>query len=240
MNPLWLPVVAAQGLWVRSKTERMPPAAGPTEGSVGDGSGPPVRIGVLGESTAAGCGVGTHEEGFPVFLARELAARTGRTVEWQVVGENGATLRHIRHRLMAGLGEQLDVALLLAGVNDVLARRTPREWGDDLGAIVDGLAGRAQHVVVTGTPPFGSLPSPPRVLAGYLAEQAAGLDEASRRVCAEQRQATWIGSEVLLPTGPEFFARDGFHPGATGYRRWAEAVADHLAERRGDLLAPAG
>jgi lysophospholipase L1-like esterase len=197
-----------------------------------------MRIGVLGESTAAGCGVDTQEEGFSAFLAGDLATRTGRPVDWEVVGEYGATARRIRHRLMPRLGEDLDVAVLLAGVNDVLARRSPREWGDDLGAVVDHLAGRAKHVVVAGTPPFESMPSLPRVLARYLAEQATALDKASQRVCAE-RGATWIGTESLLPMRPEFFARDGFHPGATGYRFWAKAVANHLADRRGEAAEDA-
>ncbi|MFI6653758.1 SGNH/GDSL hydrolase family protein [Streptomyces sp. NPDC050529] len=239
MNPLLLPIVAAQGLWVRSKTERIPPASGPTEGTEGEGAGAPMRIGVLGESTAAGCGVETQAEAFPALLAGMLAGRTGRTVAWQVVGEYGATLRRVRHRLMPGLGGDLDVATLLVGVNDVLVRRSPQEWADDLEVVVDHLAGQAEHVVVAGTPPFASVPSLPGVLGRFLAEQAAALDVASRRVCAERERVTWIGAEALLPMEPEFFARDGFHPGAVGYRRWAEAIADHLADHRGDLLSEA-
>jgi lysophospholipase L1-like esterase len=118
-----------------------------------------LRIGVLGESTAAGCGVDTHEEGFPGCLAREFVARTGRPVTWEVVGQFGATSRRIRHRLLPELGGELDLAVLLAGGNDVLARRTPGEWRDDLTAIVSGLADRAEHVVVSGIPPFARFSS---------------------------------------------------------------------------------
>jgi hypothetical protein len=114
MNPFLLPVIAAQGIWVRSTTEKLPPAAGPTTGTAGDASNPPVRIGVLGESTAAGCGVNTHDNGFPGALARELAARGSRSVSWEVVGQNSATARRIRHRLLPQLGRDLDVAVLLA------------------------------------------------------------------------------------------------------------------------------
>jgi len=44
----------------------------------------------------------------------------------------------------------MDVVVLLAGVNDVLGRRTPAQWGDDLTGIIDDLAGRTDRVVVTG------------------------------------------------------------------------------------------
>lgn len=203
------------------------PAAGPTSGTTGDRSGPPVRIGIVGESTAAGCGVVVHDEGFPGSLAREIAIRTGRPVSWEVVGQFGATTRRIRYRLLSQLGENLDVAVLLAGANDVLTRRTPEEWSDDLAAILDGLARRAKHVVVTGIPPFQRVPSFPGVLGRYLGERATSLDEAARRVCATRPRTTWISSTVVPPPG--FFADDRFHPSAFGYRHWAQAVADHLA-----------
>ncbi|MFC5749017.1 SGNH/GDSL hydrolase family protein [Actinomadura rugatobispora] len=230
MNALLMPVVAVQGLWVRSRTERLPEASGPAGGAAGEGAGPPVRLAVLGESTAAGCGVGTHDEGFPGCLARELAARDRRPVTWEVVGQNTATAHRIRHRLLPRLGGGLDVAVLLAGVNDVLTRRDPRQWGEDLAAIVDGLGERAAHVAVTGIPPFEAFPSLPGALGRYLARRADALDEVSRRVC-ERAGATWVGSGGIVPepVDPDFFARDRFHPSASGYRRWAGAVAGHLA-----------
>jgi lysophospholipase L1-like esterase len=226
VNRILLPVVAAQGLWMRATIKMAAPATGPTEGRVGDTAGSPLRIGVLGESTAAGCGVDTHEEGFPGCLAREFVARTGRPVTWEVVGQFGATSRRIRHRLLPELGGELDLAVLLAGGNDVLARRTPGEWRDDLTAIVSGLADRAEHVVVSGIPPFARFSSWPATLARYLGERAATLDEISRQVCAERQRTTWI--DTSAPPA-DFLARDRFHPSAAGYRGWAEAVADQLA-----------
>ena len=188
-----------------------------------------MRIAVVGESTAAGCGVDTHDHGFPGWLARELAARTRRPVRWEVVGQFGATARRIRYRLLPRLGENLHVAVLLAGANDVLTRRTPGQWRDDLAAIVEDLAERAEQVAVAGVPPFAAFPSLPTALGRYLAQRAGALDAVSQQVCARQRRATWISSTDILPIGPDFFAHDRFHPSAAGYRCWAQAVADHLA-----------
>lgn len=212
---------------MRATIKLASPAAGPTSGTVGDPSRPPVRIAVVGESTAAGCGVDTHDHGFPGWLARDLAARTRRPVSWEVVGQFGATARRIRHRLLPQLGANLHVAVLLAGANDVLTRRTPRQWRDDLAAIVEDLAGRAGQVAVAGMPPFAAFPSLPTTLGRYLAQRAGALDAVSQQVCAQHPRATWIG----LPDSPplDFFAHDRFHPSAAGYRRWAQAVAEHLA-----------
>lgn len=215
---------------MRSRTELLPPASGPTSGitAAQETPGLPLRIGVLGESTAAGCGVATHEEGFTGHLAREFAVRAGRPVSWEVVGQHGATARWIRYRLLPQLGKNLDVAVLLAGANDVLTRRTPEEWGEDLTAILEGLDTRARRVVISGIPPFDAFPSIPTTLGRYLTARAEALDAVSRRIIAQLPQATWISTHEFAPMGPDFFARDRFHPSAVGYRRWAQLTAEHL------------
>ena len=181
MNPLLVPIVAVQGIWMRSTIEMASPAAGPTSGMVGDPSRPPVRIAVVGESTAAGCGVDTHDDGFPGCLARELAARTRRPVRWEVVGQFGATARRIRYRLQPRLGANLNVAVLLAGANDVLTRRTPQQWRDDLAAIVEDLADRAEHVAVAGVPPFAAFRrSRPRLVGTSPSARAPSMRCPSR------------------------------------------------------------
>ncbi len=229
MKPLLMPVVAAQGLWVRSSIKLLPPAAGPTTGTAGDAkAGNPVRIAILGESTAAGCGVDAHDEGFPGSLARIIVERTGRPVEWEAIGQHGATSRRIRYKLLPEISQDLSLAVLLAGVNDVLSRRTPAQWAEDLGAIVDDLSQRAEQVVVVGTPLFKTFPSLPSTLRRYLSQGAAALDEASQRVCAERRRATFISSTAVMPIGADFFSDDRFHPSAHGYLRWAKAVAKEI------------
>jgi lysophospholipase L1-like esterase len=223
---LQLPVAAVQGRWMRSTTKMAPPATGPTSGTVGTTSRTPLRIAVVGESTAAGCGVDNHDEGFTGSLAREIAARTQRPVRWRVVGQFGATARRIRYRLVPQLGEDLDVAVLLAGGNDVMSGRSPDQWRGDVCAIVDDLIERADHVVVTGLPPFALFPSMPTTLGRYLSERAAALDDVSRQICAVRPTTTWVTMTEVPP--PHFFASDRFHLSAAGYRRWAQVVADHL------------
>jgi len=156
---LELPVAAVQGMWLRATIKPAPAATGPTSGTVGMGSRAPLRIAVLGESTAAGSGVDTHDEGFAGCLAREINARTRRPVQWQVVGQFGATARRIRYHLLPQLGEDIHIAVLLAGGNDVMNRRSPHQWREDLRAIVDDLMQRADRVVVAAIPPFALLPS---------------------------------------------------------------------------------
>ncbi len=223
----WL-TIAGQAVWLRLTTDRLPPAGGPTTGSIGESSGPRTQIAVVGESTAAGCGVARHEEGFAGALGREVAARTAACVDWTVLGESGATARGIQERLVPQVESGIGIAVLLAGVNDVLGRRTPAEFGADLEAIVASLSSKATRVAVAGTPPFEAFPAIPRALGVHLASRATAFDRVSRQACERSSNAVWVGSEALVPLEREFFAGDGFHPSALGYHRWASVVADRI------------
>ncbi len=224
-----MPLVAVQGRRVRATLDPAPPAAGPTTGVVGDEAVEPLRLCVVGDSTAAGHGVDTHADGFAGCLARTLVEQTGRSVHWTAVGRLGATSRRIRYRLLPRLDARLDLAVLLAGVNDVLGGRSPKQWGEDLAAIVDDLTERAAHVAVSGLPPFAEFPVLPKTLARYLGERAQAFDEVSARVCAD-RNATLLDSRWVGPgtVTADFFASDRFHPSALGYRRWGEFAAAQL------------
>jgi lysophospholipase L1-like esterase len=228
VNPLLIPAAAVQGVRLRRRLERLPEAAGPTSGTAGGGDRTPVRLAVIGESTAAGCGAPTHEDAFAGALARSLAERCARPIAWTVHGCNGATSRDVRYRLLPRLAGPVDVAVLMIGVNDVKGLRPLRRWHDDLSAILDALTHRSGEVAVTGIPPFDVFPSMPRALGRLLAGRAHTLDTVARRLCADRPGARWVGSRGLIPVEPESFARDGFHPSPRGYRLWAQAVSDRL------------
>jgi len=200
MKRLQLPVAAAQGMWMRSTIKMAPPTAGPTGGT----ACPPLRIAVLGESTAAGCGAGRPDDAITGCLARDINARTQWPVHWQEIGQFGATARRIRYWLLPQLAEDLHVAVLLAGGSDVMSRRSPDHWRDNLSVIVDGLTGRADHVVVARIPPFALFSSVPATLGRYLSERAAALDDISRQICAVRPCTSRVTITEVPP--PHFFA----------------------------------
>lgn len=215
MNPLLLPLVAAQGLRARRTIEVLPEAAGPRAGVSGEG--PTTRLLVIGESTAAGVGAPSHDEALAGSLARGIGGR----VEWQVLGRSGATAQEA----LAWLPEVSpapDLAVVVLGVNDTLRRTSPRAWARHLAQLLDGIP--AARVVVTGVPSFASFPSLPNALARYLDERARRLDEAAQQVC-DRPEVTWVSS-VEGDRGVRMFARDGFHPSPEGYAGWAQSLLD--------------
>lgn len=221
-----LPVVALQGRRVRRTTPRLPQVGGPSTG-IAAGARPPLRVLVLGESTAAGVGSETHEEGLAGQFARAVAARAGRAVRWRAVGRVGATARCARERLVPGLpAEPVDLLVVALGINDVLRQRAPRAWAADLERLVDAVRERVGPVpvVLAGVPPAGRFPALPQPLRALLGLRAAALDREAARLARRLPGVVHVPAE--LPAGEHFFAADRFHPSPAGYRVWAEALAE--------------
>jgi lysophospholipase L1-like esterase len=197
------PFVAAQAVKVRKHTLRLPEAAGPRTGSV-PGDGPPYRIGVVGDSTAAGVGAEQMTDSLAAHLARALARRTGRAVEWQVAARSGATVREVADRLLPSL-RAADLAVVMVGVNDLkgLTRTAVFERGlRDVLARVD-----AGQVMVAAMPPVDRFPSLPQPLRAVMGSRGRVLDRVMAKVAGERHAPAGLPLEAA-----GMFAADGFHP----------------------------
>lgn len=225
------PLLLWQARRVRRTTPRLPVAGGALAGATG--SGAPLRLLVIGESTAAGVGAAHHGEALAGELAVRLAAKLGRRVFWRVLGENGATARRALRLLEASHDAQADLAVVVLGVNDVLEQTSAARWQRDVTALVAALHARTgvREVILLEVPPLAHFPALPRPLRDVLGADARRLDAAlartATRLDAPARRVRHY--RFAFDGAREFFARDGFHPSARGYARWAELIADRLA-----------
>jgi lysophospholipase L1-like esterase len=223
----WAPVLLAEGLYARIATTRLPPACDP-QGRLGRG-GRIVRIVGLGDSIIAGIGVERQAEGLVGQVAARIAERSGVAVEWNAVGESGATSLAVRDRL---LGEALcfepELAVLSIGVNDAVAGVRPAEFRERLSEIVTALASspRRPLVVFGGIPPLDSFPALPWPLSQLLGDRARALQEAAVALTGYRGMRVVVFPAQLDRTA---FARDGFHPGARGCAAWSEWVVNGMA-----------
>ncbi|MBL8385020.1 MAG: SGNH/GDSL hydrolase family protein [Burkholderiales bacterium] len=219
------PLLVAQGRRVRRVTPRLPPAAGPVAGIVGDdGAGAPLSLLAIGESTVAGVGAATHADALTGQLARGLAAATGRRVAWQAHGLSGATVAQARASLLPGIaGSPLDLIVVAFGVNDVLEHTRPARYAERVAALVAALRARGgpAPALLCAAPPMARFPSLPAPLSTYLGARAQLLNRALHRARIER--ATLVTPAVRIE--PALFAEDGFHPSPAGYAVWAEALA---------------
>ncbi len=223
------PLLVKQGRHLRRATPRLPDAARPWDGS---SPGPdPVRILVLGDSTAAGVGVDTQREALPGWFAHEIFRRWGRGSTWTAVGENGATAKDVLSRFVGeATSAPFDLALLTVGANDALGLRSRAAFARDVRMIVEQLraASPAAWIMVSLMPRFDRFDLLPEPLRATLARHAASLDTGARLAVAGMHRV------VAMPPPPPyvdgFFASDSFHPSSEGYRLWAEYDFDSAPE----------
>lgn len=224
LTALALPVLVVQGRRLGRTVPRLPEATG-TSGTVGRGAARS-RIVVVGDSVAAGQGVGRGEDTVAGRLA-SLLSEHGDAVHWAIHARGGLDAAQVRRRL-ASAGDDLaaaDVVVLSVGVNDLKALHSVRRWRADLGALLVHLRGAAPdaRIVMLGLPPLEMFPALPRPLRDVLAARGRMLDAVAREV-ATSLGAGYVTLDPSALGGLDAFADDGFHPSAATHAAMAEAV----------------
>ena len=189
---------------------------------------PPIRLVMLGDSSAAGYGVQRDRDTPGAALAIGISSIARRPVHITNVAVVGAESRQLPAQL-AELGERatFDLAVIMIGVNDVTHRIRAKDAVPHLADAVRRLRAMGAEVVVGTCPDLGTI----RPLAQPLRRYARML---SRRMARAQTVAVVAagGRTVSLGDllGPlfaaqhELFSDDQFHPSAAGYAAAAEAL----------------
>ncbi|MEU2392964.1 SGNH/GDSL hydrolase family protein [Streptomyces sp. NPDC007369] len=202
------------------------PAAGP--GCPGPG---PLRLAMLGDSTAAGLGVHRARQTPAALLASGLAAVAERPVEMRNVALSGAMSDDLDRQVGLLLDEDTpapDVCVIMIGANDVTRRMPPTQSVRHLTSAVRRLRLAGCEVVVGTCPDLGTIEpvyQPLRWLARRVSRQLA----AAQTIGVVALGARTISMGDLL--GPEFaanpremFGPDSYHPSAEGYATAAMAI----------------
>lgn len=217
-------LAALQGGWVALRTPRLPEAAGPRAGRLGEG--PPLRLLIVGDSSAAGVGVAVQDAALSGRLAGALAGDFA--VEWRLIAHSGATtaaaLKRLRTEIAPGTG--FDAAVLALGVNDVIRQVPLDRWLAEQEMLHHHLTSAlgVRFIYASGVPPMGRFPALPATLAALLGDRAARFDVALASLSPR------LSGHRHLPFTPEMLdspvmASDGFHPGAPAYSYWAATLA---------------
>lgn len=194
----------------------------------------PITLVTVGDSLTVGCGVASQSEGLTPSMAHALAARVGRPVHWATHGKLGATMRRVRFRLLPEVTESPDLLVLCAGSNDLMARRSMKEWRADLTAAIDEAKALCPHVVVISSGQVYRSPALGRTLRKAILDMTDAQTAVSREICAA-KQVTFVDMTHYDTglTDAEFWADDDFHPSKRCYQLLANGVIEQSAP---DLL----
>ncbi|NGN69153.1 SGNH/GDSL hydrolase family protein [Streptomyces sp. A7024] len=209
-------------------------------GGAGLRGGESLRLGFLGDSTAAGQGVHRPRQTPGALLASGLAAVAERPVELRNVALPGAQSDDLERQvttLLDDLGFRPDVVVVMIGANDVTHRMPPAQSVRYLKDAVRRLRAAGAEVVVGTCPDLGTIEpvyQPLRWLARRMSRQLAAAQTIG--VLEEDGRTVSLGD--LL--GPEFeanprvmFGPDNYHPSADGYATAAMAVLPTLCAALG-------
>lgn len=213
----------------------------------------PLRMGVLGDSTAAGFGVDRGRDTPGALLAGGIASVAERPVRLMVAAVNGAASDDLERQLGVLLAAEpvLDIALVMIGANDVTQRIKLADSVRMLGETVRRLHAAGAEVVVGTCPDLGTI-APVRPPLRTLARRASRQLAAAQTIAVVDSGGRSVSLGALL--GPEFdhrpemFASDRYHPSAQGYQTAAMALLPSMCaaleiwpeEERADALRGEG
>ncbi|MEV0176540.1 SGNH/GDSL hydrolase family protein [Streptomyces sp. NPDC050803] len=191
----------------------------------------PLRLVLLGDSTAAGQGVRRAGQTPGALLASGLAAVAERPVELRNVALPGARSDDLERQVALTLADPTrvpDVCVIMIGANDVTNRMPPTRSVRYLATAVRRLRTAGAEVVVGTCPDLGTI-EPVQQPLRWLARRASRQLAAAQTIGVVEQGGRTVSLGDLL--GPEFaanprelFGPDNYHPSAEGYATAAMAV----------------
>ncbi|MFE9022406.1 SGNH/GDSL hydrolase family protein [Streptomyces sp. NPDC007808] len=191
----------------------------------------PLRLTLLGDSTAAGQGVHRAGQTPGALLASGLAAVAERPVLLRNVALPGARSDDLDRQVALVLADPAltpDICVIMIGANDVTNRMPPTRSVRHLSAAVRRLRTAGAEVVVGTCPDLGTI-EPVQQPLRWLARRASRQLAAAQTIGVVEQGGRTVSLGDLL--GPEFaanprelFGPDNYHPSAEGYATAAMAV----------------
>lgn len=232
-----LPIMVLQGKRIKATIPQLPEATGP-KGMAQSGEAEQVlQLLVMGESTIAGVGVQTHEEGFSGTLAKELSQLLQKNIEWQVYAKSGYTARKVREKLVGKIQEtHPDLIVIGLGGNDSFTLNTPWRWKKEMNLLIEEIRGRfpEAEIMFISMPPIKEFAAFTPVIKWVVGNLAEVLGETLDSLVKEKTKVSYYHQVISLEkwmqrfemeANYEDFFSDGVHPSKLTYQVMARDMA---------------
>ncbi len=215
-----MPVLIGQAFYARGRIVQLPEPTGDRSGTCG--TGPELRLLILGDSSAVGLGVDTQAQALLGQITQALSPDF--TVSYDLVAVTGARTADALGWLANLPAGNYDVIVTAFGVNDVTKGTSLKGFLARQAQLLDQLQSQfgAEIIVVSGLPPVRDFPALPHPLRWVLGRQAIRFDLALRDLVARRAGCTVLKFNLALNASN--MGLDGFHPGPSVYAAWAKEV----------------
>jgi len=236
-----LPLMYYQGKQIRASVPKLPEAEG-IEGlypSVGK-NGREINIISIGESTIAGVGVQTHEEGFTGTFAKEMSSLFDLTVKWKVYARSGYTAQRVEKKIIPKIKEsQANLIVVGLGGNDAFTLNRPSKWKVEINALIQSIKSKFPEAVIVfcNMPPIKEFPAFTPLVKFTVGNLVEILGDELKEVVSNHENVFYFGNKITLKgwinkfqlnVKKEDFFSDGVHPSKLTYQTWAMDIANEI------------
>ena len=197
-------------------------------------TGPIVYV-ALGDST--GAGVGSRDGGYVARLFKRLEDRRPESKLSNLCVSGADTSDLVRDQLQKGVALNPDLVTIGIGINDIGHGLTLDQFAKNFDEILSTLKEKTHAtIVVTNLPDISTAPRIPNTMRSVYQRQ---IEEFCKRLeeIANNHGVTIFDIYTItkqeLPSHPEYFSGDGFHPSDQGYELWASQMWPTLAQAAG-------
>lgn len=198
-------------------------------------TGPIVYV-ALGDST--GAGVGARNGGYVARLFKRLVERRPESKLINLCVSGSTTADVLRAQLERGVAADPDLVTLGIGINDIGHGLTLDQFTRNYEGILKTLKEKTRaEIVVTNIPDISSAPRIPGPMRNEYQQQIIQFSKRLEEIAARHGVTVFDVYTVTtqeLPSHPEYFSSDGFHPSDAGYESWAEHMWPTVARVIGE------
>ncbi|MDQ3474626.1 MAG: SGNH/GDSL hydrolase family protein [Acidobacteriota bacterium] len=186
----------------------------------------PVNYVALGDST--GVGVGARNGGYVARLFKNIVAERPGSNLTNLCVSGATTADVLRSQLRRGIAANPNLVTLGIGINDIGHGIAVEEFARNYEEILSELRkGTSARIVVTNIPDISSAPRIPEFARREYQQAIIVFNERLEAIAARYEVTLFDVHSTTrdqLPSRPEFFSSDGFHPSDAGYELWAREM----------------
>jgi lysophospholipase L1-like esterase len=185
----------------------------------------------LGDST--GSGVGAKGGGYVARIFKRIVAQKPDAQLTNLCTSGATTADVLREQLDPAIRTDPMLVTLGVGINDIGLGLSLEQFGSNFKQILTSLQRNTRAtIVISNVPDISTAPRIPEQIRTEYLQQIIAFNGKLELIASSSGVTVfdiYTITHERLPSHPEYFSEDGFHPSDKGYELWAEQMWPTIA-----------